>query len=120
MPRISASILESLARELLRAAGALESEAEAIVRHCVGANLAGHDSHGVINIPLYIAQMKQGDIVPGAEFEIIEESATTTVIDGHWGFGFSVSERAMQMTIEKTRRHRVAATTAGRARTRMR
>ena len=114
MPRVSASILESLARELLRAAGALESEAEVIARHCVGANLAGHDSHGVINIPHYIAQMKQGDIVPGAELEVVEESETTTVIDGHWGFGFSVSERAMQMTIEKTRRHRVAAATVRR------
>ena len=58
--------------------------------------------------------MKRGHIVPGAEFEIVEESATTTVIDGHWGFGFSVSERAMRITIDKARRHRVAATTVRR------
>ena len=54
MPSVSASILESFARELLRAAGALESEADTVARHCVGANLAGHDSHGVINVPHYI------------------------------------------------------------------
>ena len=114
MPRIAASALEAFGRELLRAAGALESEAEVVARHCVGANLAGHDSHGVINIPLYIERMKRGHIVPGAEFGIVEESATTTVIDGHWGFGFSVSERAMGLSIEKARRHRVAATTVRR------
>ena len=114
MPRLAASALEAFGRELLRAAGALENEAEAVARHCVGANLASHDSHGVINIPLYIERMKRGHIVPGAEFEIVEESATTTVIDGHWGFGFPVSERAMRITIDKARRHRVAATTVRR------
>ena len=114
MPRVAASALEALGRELLRAAGAREVEAETVARHCVGANLAGHDSHGVINIPLYIERMRQGHIVPGAEFEIVEESATTTVIDGHWGFGFTVSERAMGITIKKARRHRVAAATVRR------
>ena len=101
MTRIAASDLEVLARPLMHAAGALESEAAVIARHLIGANLAGHDSHGVINIAMYIDYMKKGHIVPGAEFEIIEESATTTVIDGHWGFGFSVSERAMEMAIDK-------------------
>ena len=80
MPRILASALESFACELLRAAGALEIEAQVVARHCVGANLAGHDSHGVINIPHYIDRMKRGHIVPGAEFEIVEESAATTVV----------------------------------------
>ena len=114
MPRLAASALEAFGRELLRAAGAREGEAETVARHCVGANLAGHDSHGVINIPLYIERMKRGHIVPGAEFEIVEESATTTVIDGHWGFGFTVSERAMELTIGKARRQRVAAATVRR------
>ena len=114
MPGILASALEPFACGLLRAAGAREIEAEVVARHCVGANLAGHDSHGVINIPLYIERMKRGHIVPGAEFEIVEESATTTVVDGHWGFGFAASERAMRLTIEKARRHRVAATTVRR------
>ena len=114
MTRIAASDLEVLARDLMQAAGALESEAEVIARHLIGANLAGHDSHGVINIAMYIDQMKKGHIVPDAEFEVIEESATTTVIDGHWGFGFSVSERAMEMALDKARIHRLAATTVRR------
>lgn len=98
----------------MRAAGALDTEAVVIARHLIAANLAGHDSHGVINIPMYIDSMKKGHMVPDAQFEIIEESATTTVIDGHWGFGFSVSERAMRLAIEKARKYRVAATTVRR------
>ena len=111
MPRIHAEALEAKARQALRAAGVSPEEAETVARHCVAANLAGHDSHGVINVPLYIERIGKGHIVPGAPFEVLSESATTTVIDGHFGFGFVVSERAMRMTIEKAVRHDVAVTT---------
>ena len=36
------------------------------MRHSVDANLAGHDSHGIIQIPTYIDRMQVGHIVPGA------------------------------------------------------
>ena len=71
------------------------------MRHVVGANLAGHDSHGVIQIPTYIERIKVGHIVPGAPWKIVQESPTTTVVDGHWGFGYVANERAMRLTIEK-------------------
>ena len=51
----------------------------------ISANLAGHDSHGIIQIPTYIERVLKGDIIPGAKWEIINESPTTTVVDGHWG-----------------------------------
>ena len=114
MVRISAKELEAQALSALRAAGVSREEAATVARHCVAANLAGHDSHGVINIPLYIERMAKGHIVPGAPFEVLSESATTTVIDGHFGFGFVVSERAMRMTVDKAARSDVAATTVRR------
>src|SRR6202023_3398240 len=42
---------------------------------------------------------------------IVQESPTTTVSDGHWGFGYSVTERAMQLPIAKADRANVAAAT---------
>ena len=47
--------------------------------------------------------MKVGHIVPGAPWTIVQESPTTTVVDGNWGFGYVVTEKAMQLTIEKAR-----------------
>src|SRR4030081_2097220 len=41
----------------------------------------------------------------------MQESTTTTVIDGHWGFGFHVNARAMALTIEKAKTSNVAACT---------
>ena len=49
--------------------------------------------------------------MPGAPFEVIQETSVTTVINGNWGFGYVVSERAMQITINKAKQHGVAATT---------
>ena len=111
MPTISAEKLEDIAARLLQVAGASEEEAAIVSRHSIGANLAGHDSHGIIQIPTYIDRVKQGHIVPGAPFEIVQETPTTTVIDGNWGFGYVVSERAMRLTIDKARQSGLAATT---------
>ena len=60
---------------------------QSLLAVCVNANLAGHDSHGVIAIPTYIDRITAGHIVPGAKWTIVQELPTTTVIDGHWGFG---------------------------------
>ena len=111
MPKIPSGPLFNLARDLLIAAAVPASEADTVARHCIGANLAGHDSHGIIQIPTYIDRVKAGHIVPGAPFVVVQETPTTTVIDGHWGFGYVVNERAMQMTIDKAQVSGIAATT---------
>src|SRR5712675_993776 len=111
MPKIPAERLEEIGRALFIAAGTPEEEAALVMRHIVGANLVGHDSHGVIQIPTYIERIKVGHIVPGAPWTIVQESPTTTVVDGHWGFGYVANERAMLLTIEKARTANVAAAT---------
>lgn len=111
MPIMSADRLQSIAARLLRGAGAGEEEAAIVARHSIAANLAGHDSHGIIKIPTYIERIRVGHIVPGAPFEIVRETATTTVINGNWGFGYVVSERAMEITIAKAQENNVAAAT---------
>jgi LDH2 family malate/lactate/ureidoglycolate dehydrogenase len=111
MPNVSAERLIEIATALLTGAGAPESEAATVARLSIGANLAGHDSHGIIMIPSYIERIKVGHIVPGAPWEIKQKTPTTTVIDGNWGFGYVVTERAMHHTIAKARTQNVAATT---------
>jgi len=111
MPKIAAERLQKIGAALLVGAGASREEADTVARGCVNANLAGHDSHGIILIPSYVDRIKVGHIVPGAAFNIVQESPTTTVIDGHWGFGFVVNEKAMRLTIEKAKTANVAAAT---------
>jgi len=111
MPIVQADRLTRIGAALLKAAGASDEEAQAVASGCVNANLAGHDSHGVIAIPTYIDRIAAGHIVPGAKWTIAQESPTTTVIDGHWGFGFHVNAKAMELTIAKAKTANVAACT---------
>lgn len=111
MPTVPAPRLVTIASALLRASGASKEEAEAVAVGCVNANLAGHDSHGIIAVPTYIDRVKVGHIVPGAPFTIVQESPCTTVVDGNWGFGFHVNAKAMQLTIDKAKKSNVAACT---------
>ena len=111
MPKVQAERLREIGRALLIANNVPEEEAATVARHVVNANLAGHDSHGVIMLPNYIERVKAGHIVPGAPFTIVQESASTTVVDGNWGFGYVINEKAMALTIEKAATQNIAATT---------
>ena len=84
MPIFTPEQLHHTGVALFRAAGASAEEAQVVVEHLVGANLAGHDSHGMILLPTYIARIKRGDIVPGAPMTIEQETPTSARINGNW------------------------------------
>jgi LDH2 family malate/lactate/ureidoglycolate dehydrogenase len=111
MPNIDARALSPLVTAIFEKVGAPRDRAEIMARHMVGANLAGHDSHGVILIPTYVERIERGDVDPNAPFEVLDETPTTARIDGHWGFGQVVSERAMELAIAKARQMNVASLT---------
>jgi uncharacterized oxidoreductase len=103
--QIAADRLRQLAATILAAAGSSPGEADNVVQKLVGANLAGHDSHGVIRVPQYVGQVRDGTIVPNQNAEIVRETEAVTVLDGHFGYGQIVGEQAVQAAIDKARRH---------------
>jgi LDH2 family malate/lactate/ureidoglycolate dehydrogenase len=111
MPNVQADRLRTIGVTLLIAAGAKSDHAETIARHTVGANLAGHDSHGIMLIPTYIDRINKNHIEPLADYEVTRETDATITIDGHWGFGYVVSEYAMTRVIEKAKAHGLGAAT---------
>jgi uncharacterized oxidoreductase len=111
IPIFSSEYLKKMCYHIFHAYGASKEEASIIANHLVGANLAGHDSHGVIQVPTYIERIRRGQIVAGAPFIIEHETATTARVNGNWGFGFVVTEKAMRLAIEKAKKHNVAAVT---------
>lgn len=108
MPTIPADRLKALSETIFQGAGVSAVEAEIVARHCIDANLAGHDSHGVLRVITYCDRVEKGHIVPGAEIEIEKESPTTLVVNGNWGFGFTVTETITQKLIEKAKTQNVA------------
>ncbi|MBI4012605.1 MAG: Ldh family oxidoreductase, partial [Candidatus Rokubacteria bacterium] len=56
----SAGPLEAFVRGVVQSMGAGEDVAAEVSRHLVRSNLSGHDSHGVILLPTYVAQADRG------------------------------------------------------------
>ena len=64
----------------------------------------GIESHGCNRFkPIYIDRIKAGIQNPVTEFEIVKETPTTAVVDGHNGMGQVIGYRAMQMAIDKAK-----------------
>jgi LDH2 family malate/lactate/ureidoglycolate dehydrogenase len=101
--RYPASYLHALTRQLFMAVETPRHIADVVAGILVNANLAGHDSHGVLRIPAYLGGISAGRLNPAAEPEISKESATTFVIDGKNGFGHYTAFRAMSRAVEKAR-----------------
>lgn len=95
--------LHALTRCLFEASGATPDIAGIVARILVNANLAGHDSHGVLRIPLYLTNISEGGMNPAAEPTVVRESATTLVLDGNQGLGHLTAYRALHQAMEKAR-----------------
>jgi uncharacterized oxidoreductase len=109
MPTFAAEDLRRFAISLLAGVGASPEEAETIADVLVSANLAGHDSHGVIRIEQYARMVRQGQVVPGAPFEVVRQTPASALVDGHWGFGAVVATKATRLGIEMAQAAGVAA-----------
>ncbi|MCY3833860.1 MAG: Ldh family oxidoreductase [Chloroflexi bacterium] len=103
MPIIQAETLKGTVAEILTAAGARADYAGIVAEHLVNANLAGHDSHGVIRTPYYVRSIEKGDLQPSAKPEIVEETASMAQICGHWTFGQVIARQATELAIDKAR-----------------
>lgn len=111
MPVFSAHELRQVVRDLFAPLGASETEIQRLQDHLVGANLAGHDSHGVRNAAMYVSLARQGHLVFGADLDVLVESSTHAVLDGNWGLGQLMGWKAAGMAARKAKGGTVAAVT---------
>ncbi|HCU38359.1 MAG TPA: dehydrogenase, partial [Armatimonadetes bacterium] len=103
MPVIEAPALRTLAREVLERCGAPSAYAATVADHLVESNLAGHDSHGVMRLPQYVAAIGKGSVIADAAPELISETGCGCVVSGHWGFGHVAAMFAMEHILQVAR-----------------
>ena len=111
MPTLTAQKIEDIAFHAFRAAGARDEDARVVAEHLRDSNLAGHDSHGLLRVLQYTAQIKSGGIDPKAKPEIVHETPTTAQVDGHRAFGQVVAKFGAEVAIEKARKMNVSCVT---------
>jgi LDH2 family malate/lactate/ureidoglycolate dehydrogenase len=100
--------LKAVTETIFKAAGAPPDLAVEMGEALVGANLAGHDSHGVIRIPAYVRQIKEGGLDPAARPTVVRESATTALVDGRWAFGHVAARFGTDVAIRKAKESKCA------------
>jgi hydroxycarboxylate dehydrogenase B len=107
MPILRKDAVHRITAAIFRAVGAPDDLACHVAEVLVDNHLAGHDSHGILRIPEYIASIRAGEIIPTARPRIIEESATSALVSGNWAFGQVTGIFAADLAIEKAKRERV-------------
>ena len=90
------------------AAGAPRRIADCVAGVLVNANLAGHDSHGVLRIPQYLGWIADGSLLPAAEPKVVKESPNSLRVDGGQGFGHYAALQTVHRAIEKAKTGNVA------------
>ncbi|HIK95290.1 MAG TPA: malate/lactate/ureidoglycolate dehydrogenase [Planctomycetes bacterium] len=100
--------LRQLVAAIFSANGSEQVEADLIANHLVEANLAGHDSHGVIRTPIYIQWLKDGDVVANRRLKVIHETDALALVDGQQGYGQSIGRQVVELGLKKCRRHGAA------------
>ena len=91
--------------EIYRGIGCAEEEAEVVTSHLVGANLRGHDSHGVIRTPRYVEWVIDGIMTVNQSIRPEVEHDTIAIFDGNYGFGQTLARQMVDFGTAKARRH---------------
>jgi uncharacterized oxidoreductase len=91
--------LRGIANEILTRAGASGANADCVAVHLVNANLAGVDTHGVWQLPGYVAAIQRGELLPQATPALLLDQPAALLVTGNWGFGqVAALEAAAQVT----------------------
>ena len=75
----------------------------------IASDLRGIESHGIGRLKYYYDRIKAGIQFPQTRLEIIKETETTALVDGHHGMGHVIAYRSMRMAIEMARAHGIGA-----------
>ena len=96
-------------REFMRlafiAVGVPDGDAEICADVLIESDKRGIDSHGVGRLkPIYLDRIRDGIQNVVTDFEIVRETQSTAVVDGHDGMGHVIAVRSMRMAIEKAKK----------------
>jgi L-2-hydroxycarboxylate dehydrogenase (NAD+) len=102
-PRVSADRLRSFVSNAFETAGLPADDARILGEFIAEADLRGTDTHGVFRLPLYVRRIKAGGINPRPNIRIVEERASTALVDGDNAMGHLVMRFAAQVAITKAK-----------------
>ena len=105
-PFVPWQMMEDFMVEVFKAEGVPEADARICADVLLESDRRGIESHGCNRFkPIYIDRIDDGILNPVTEMEVVRETPTTAVVDGHNGIGMVVGTKSMQMAIDKAREY---------------
>jgi LDH2 family malate/lactate/ureidoglycolate dehydrogenase len=108
---VPVKVIEDFMMDVFRGLGVPEDDACICTDVLIAADLRGIESHGVGRLKYYYDRIRRGQHQVNTRMEVVKETETTALIDGHHGMGHVIAYRAMQMAIDKARTYGVGAVT---------
>jgi LDH2 family malate/lactate/ureidoglycolate dehydrogenase len=96
-------VLTDLCRAVFSRLGLPADDAAVVADSLLDADLCGIASHGLVRLPIYVERLQAGVVTARPEMRVVRESTATAVLDGGNGMGQVVSQRAMEIALDKGR-----------------
>jgi LDH2 family malate/lactate/ureidoglycolate dehydrogenase len=97
---LSSDELYGICLALLRAVGTPDDLAAVVAGGLHGANLAGHDSHGLVRLPMYVRDARDGKIQPTVRAEVVRRHGATACVSARRGWGQPAARLAAETAAE--------------------
>jgi len=101
--------LEELAAGVLRGAGVAAGDAALTATSLVQADLWGHQSHGVMRLPWYVARLRTGAMTADAAPEVLIDTGALVLLDAKDGIGQVSTDAARALAVARAKLHGVGA-----------
>ena len=100
---VTATNLHAVVCAIVCRAGSSDVEAGLVADQLVGANLTGHDSHGVGMMPRYAASLLAGTLRPNQHVSLVHDAGPLLTLDGNQGYGQVTGREAMELGMARAR-----------------
>jgi LDH2 family malate/lactate/ureidoglycolate dehydrogenase len=104
-------VVERFMVDVFTGLGVADEDARICADVLITSDLRGIESHGVGRLKYYYDRIVAGIQFPEAQMEVVKETPTTALVDGHHGMGHPTAHRSMQLAIDKARAYGLGAVT---------
>lgn len=109
--RVPIDAMQQFVTDVFKCAPIPDEHAELIAHLLIDTEVRGVKTHGVRQVERYVDFFVNGDVNPGPQTRIVQETSVTTAMNGDFGLGMIVANEAIGITIAKAREHGIAAAT---------
>ncbi len=106
---IPVAVVADFMFDVFRGLGVPEEDAHICADVLIASDLQGIETHGVSRLMYYYDRIKAGVQATRTEIEVVSDTETTAVVDGHNGMGHVIAYRSMRLAMDKARRYGLGA-----------